>query len=174
MPLPGKRWFHITFGTHGAWLPGDPRGFRAKGHRLHSSGDHRHPPPAGEHHQLHTYSERLASDAVRLPQHLLPVIGQAILSQAEQQNHRINAISVAPMHVHLLTELRRDGTAAEIGRIKRRASWAVRHELPGRVWAKGCGIKPVRDKAHMVNTYRYILTHAGQGAWVWSIQDGIR
>ncbi len=75
------------------------------------------------------------------------------------------------MHAHLLIELPIDGTAAVAGRIKRRASVAVTKVMPGKVWAQGCGIKRVRDRAHQVNTYRYIMKHVGSGAWVWGGEE---
>ncbi len=171
MPAPGTHWYHITFGTHGSWLPGDPRGFRTKHHKIHSSGHHRNPPPPGEHKQLLHFSKQLSPSAIHLPNRLLPTVGEAITTHAHQIGHRINAVSVAPMHVHLLIELPRTGAAAELGRIKRKASWAVRDELPGKIWAKGCGIKPIKDKAHQINTFNYIVKHKDQGAWVWTYRD---
>ncbi|WP_437230609.1 hypothetical protein SH661x_002053 [Planctomicrobium sp. SH661] len=52
-------WFHVTLTTYGAWLPGDPRGFRTRHHREHVEGDYRDPPPAGKYEGLHRASERL-------------------------------------------------------------------------------------------------------------------
>jgi REP element-mobilizing transposase RayT len=171
MPPPGKQWFHITFGTLGSWLPGDPRGFRTKHEKIHSSGHHRAPPPPGEHAKLLCYSEQLRPDAVVILKPLLPVIGHAIIESAGQHGYRINALSIAPMHAHLLIELPRTGTVAEVGKLKRRASFAIKDRMPGRVWAKGCGVKPIKDKSHLVNTFNYILRHKEQGAWVWSFRD---
>ncbi len=37
---------HVMFSTRGHWLPVDPRGFRNRDHRIHSSGDYTHPPRA--------------------------------------------------------------------------------------------------------------------------------
>ncbi len=56
-----RKWFHITFSTYGTWLPGDPRGFRAWKHKLHSSGDYKSRPPQGEHAAL----QRYARDAIK-------------------------------------------------------------------------------------------------------------
>lgn len=54
-----ERWFHIMWSTYGVWLHGDPRGFRDRFHRIHSSGDYKHPPPKGEHAGLHRYMARI-------------------------------------------------------------------------------------------------------------------
>ena len=34
-----RGWYHVTGGTYGSWLPGDPRGWRARGRREHVDGD---------------------------------------------------------------------------------------------------------------------------------------
>ena len=40
-------WYHVVLTTYGAWLPGDPRGFRTRHHREHVPGDYKAPPPVG-------------------------------------------------------------------------------------------------------------------------------
>jgi hypothetical protein len=40
-----RDWYHVTGSTYGAWLPGDPRGFRTRHHRQHVEGDYKDPPP---------------------------------------------------------------------------------------------------------------------------------
>jgi len=60
-------WWHLVQGTHRSWLPGDPRGFRSRRHRRHSSGDYRTPPPAGEHEGLHRAAENDPTPAVCIP-----------------------------------------------------------------------------------------------------------
>jgi hypothetical protein len=47
------QWFHVILTTYGAWLPGDPRGFRTPNHRLHIEGDYKTPPLTGKHARLH-------------------------------------------------------------------------------------------------------------------------
>ncbi len=74
------------------------------------------------------------------------------------------------MHVHMLVKLPRQDVAAIIGKIKRCGSLSVTQTMPGRLWAKGCGIKPIKDKTHQINTFNYILRHREQGAWVWTFR----
>src|SRR3954465_7233235 len=52
-------WYHCTGSTYGAWVRGDPRGWRAKGHREHVDGDYKRPPPSGKHAALEAESKRL-------------------------------------------------------------------------------------------------------------------
>jgi hypothetical protein len=44
---PGNKWRHVIIKTRSSWLHGDERGFRDRGHRIHSSGDYKHGPPKG-------------------------------------------------------------------------------------------------------------------------------
>lgn len=64
MPRPGKRWRFVTVGTLNAWLPGDPRGWRSRHHKRHSSGDYKNPPPPGEHEGLYRYCKQRSGKPV--------------------------------------------------------------------------------------------------------------
>ena len=44
---PWRHWYHCNGSTYGTWLPGDPRGWRSRNHRVHVPGDYRTPPPPG-------------------------------------------------------------------------------------------------------------------------------
>ncbi len=60
--------YHVTWSTYGSWLPGDPRGFRTRGHRLHVDGDYRNPPPKGKYTGLHAHAKSsLVKPAVVIP-----------------------------------------------------------------------------------------------------------
>ena len=48
-------WRHVVIGTLRSWNFGDERGFRSRGHRIHSSGDYKNPPPRGEHAKLNEW-----------------------------------------------------------------------------------------------------------------------
>jgi len=172
MPLPGKQWRHITFGTHNSWLPGDPRGFRDHNHRLHSSGDHRHPPPTGEYAKLNQYAKQISSTPLLINKSNQWVVLHAIKTKLEQLNHRSIAIACCGMHVHILAEL--PECLPEIknitGKFKRSASLALHDSLPGRIWARGGNYEPVKTQSHQQATYAYILRH--RKAWVWSETTG--
>jgi hypothetical protein len=38
---------------------------------------------------------------------------------------------------------------------------------PGGVWAKGCGVKPIKHRKHEVRVVKYIRDHIKQGAFIW-------
>ncbi|MBX2850967.1 MAG: hypothetical protein KTR15_04380 [Phycisphaeraceae bacterium] len=173
MPSPGKRWFHVTIGTHNSWLPGDPRGFRSRNHKIHSSGDHKNPPPRGEHAGLHVFRRATSGEAVLLSKQARAIVAQKIVETLSNRKHRVLIVSVGGMHVHLLSELPSDREEArhEIGIAKKSASQAINHLPTGRIWAKGCGLKPIRDEEHQRNTFGYIQRHAEKGAFIWSFRD---
>ncbi len=170
MPTPGKQWRHVVFTTQGTWLPGDPRGFRTRDHKVHSSGDYKNPPPKGEHAELFKYSKEITPEKVLLPQDLWRIVGLAIRRELLKQESLVLAISVAADHVHLLAELsmeRSEGRAA-IGRCKTAACFAVKDQLPGRIWAGLGKYKLVDSPTYQKRVYQYILNQ--KHAWVWSFR----
>jgi len=173
MPSPGKRWYHVTLGTYNSWLPGDPRGFRSRDHRVHSSGDHKNPPPRGEHAELHRYAKANSSQTVRIPADLREAVCHQLGRALRKHRHRIAIVCVDATHAHLLAELPDDSKQAKhfIGIAKKTASQAITKTQPGQVWSRGCGLKPIRDADHQSNTYLYIERHAKAGAAVWTFRD---
>ena len=173
MPTPGKCWYHIILNTHGSWLPGDPRGFRSKHHKRHSSGDYKHPPPRGEHVGLHRYAKDVSSQAVVIKQALRSVIGKAIYAKINEQHHKVLAMAVGSNHAHLLVELPNNRSQVKqiAGTWKQISSHKVREALPGQVWATGGDPIPIKDRGHQLRAYEYILNHRHEGAWVWSFKD---
>jgi hypothetical protein len=165
------RWRHVIISTHNSWLPGDPRGFRAKDHKIHSSGDYKSPPPVGEHAGLLVYSKRISGDGVVIPQFLRAIVGGAILAKLKKLQYRCLVISVAGMHTHLQVELPDDLAMIRhiIGQCKAVASHAIRNQLPGRVWARDGAYKPIDTPEHQSNVFNYILSQ--EDAWNWSYKD---
>jgi hypothetical protein len=58
-------WHHCTGSTYGAWLRGDPPGWRSKQHREHVDGDYKRPPPAGRYKELEAHFETLDEACLR-------------------------------------------------------------------------------------------------------------
>jgi hypothetical protein len=153
MPHPGMRWGHINFHTLNSWLPGSPKGFRTRDHKIHSSGDYKRPPPVGEHEGLYRYSKEISGEPIVIPPVLRETIGKKILEKLDRYSYRVLSVSVGAKHVHVLTELPDDRgrVKAVIGECKAVSSHAVREVLPGSKWrrsstssitptkARGCG-----------------------------------
>jgi REP element-mobilizing transposase RayT len=173
MPNPGMRWRHVTISTYNSWLPDDPRGFRSKKHRIHSSGDYRNPPPAGEHSRLHRYTKQISGQPVVIPADARSIVGKAILKKLDKLGYRILVLAVAGMHAHMLVELPDDDKTVKgiIGQCKTVSSHSVRKKLPGRVWAIQGSFIPVDDPVYQKNIYYYVLRQ--EDAWIWSYKDGM-
>jgi REP element-mobilizing transposase RayT len=171
MARPGMQWRHIVFCTHNSWLPGDPRGFRNKKHRIHSSGDYKNPPPAGEHAGLFQHAKKISGEPVVIPKELQERMGRAMLAELQKQDCTVLAIAVAANHVHILVEMPKEPTKyrAIVGRCKTAACYAGRTEMPGRIWGRNATYKPIKDQQHQRNTYRYVLNQ--KDAWTWSFRQ---
>jgi hypothetical protein len=169
-------WFHVTGNTYGTWLPGDPRGWRSRGHRRHVQGDYRNPPPPGLYDALNDHSKRLlANDAVLLTRPQRQRGGQAMVRMLRSiLEIELLALSAGRMHYHMLGRFSRARVKSQVGRAKKHASFELTPlGAPGRVWARGCRPLPIKNESHQRNAYRYILNHKREGAWVWSFREGI-
>jgi len=160
--------YHVSWGTYGSWLPGDPRGFRTRGHRQHVEGDYTNPPPPGLYEGLHRDAKaRLTRPAIVLPVDLRPVVGQACLEQLVKESAGVHALSVGGEHVHVALICPGDGLKQTIGRAKKVASHRIRDRIPGKVWTLGCHVVAVRQDDHWANVLAYIRKHA-RNSWVWT------
>jgi hypothetical protein len=173
MPAPGMRWRHVIISTYSSWLPGDPRGFRSKNHKIHSSGDYKIPPPEGEHAGLFRYSQRISGPPVVIPPDCRATVGTAILTKLKKLKYRCLVISVAATHAHLQVELPDDLSRIRhiIGQCKTVSSHAIRDRVPGRVWARDGAYKAINTIEHQCNVFQYILDQ--DGAWIWSHKEDL-
>lgn len=173
--MPGKdsHWWHIILSTKGSWLHGDERGFRSRGHRIHSSGDYKHRPPENEHEGLREYHKDRSAPRIIIPKRLRSPIGEAILRKIHEQGFEVIIISVSGMHVHLIVKL--FGGYKQVRRTagtwKQASSHKVRDRIPGSIWGESG--KPIRiaNRGHQVEAFNYILEHAERGAWVWTFRE---
>src|SRR5687768_3104336 len=166
-------WYHITVSTYGAWLPGDPRGFRTRHHREHVEGDYKNPPPAGKYRSQCERSKRLLKQPpVIIPADLRSVVGASLRDKLTTFGAWVLCLSVGGQHVHLLAKMPPGPVPRRwVGLAKRQATFALKDRgWVGKLWAIRGKVTPIRDRAHQENTFRYILAHAREGAWVWDFQ----
>lgn len=166
-------WWHIGLGAHASWLPGDPRGFRNRDHRIHSSGDYRNPPPHGEHAGLHVYNRARSAPQVAFRPIERRLVLSALREAASFRHFRLQAAAVGRVHAHLLIELPHRAALAHqrIGSLKNGASYLLRDVLPGRVWAEGESRRRVRGRDYRRNAFWYIFTGQEAGAATWADVD---
>jgi hypothetical protein len=170
-----RGWYHVSGNTYGTWLPGDPRGWREKKHRTHVDGDYRSPPPPGIGDGLRHHADRLLRQP---PMHLAPPLralaGQALVEMLGRQDVEVLSVSVSAVHFHILARFSDGSVRPRVGRAKKHAWHRLRASgHRGRLWQRSCGVKPIADRAHQVRTYRYILAHEDEGAWVWHFREGL-
>lgn len=165
------QWYHIVASTYGAWLYGDPRGFRTRHHREHVEGDYKDPPPPGKYARDEQRSKKLLKQPpVVILWEFRVHVAQALREKLEAHGALVLCLSVSSQHVHILAKLQRYQARTLMGYAKLHA-W---HELrdrgwTGKLWGKRSLPKPIRDRQHQLNTYRYILRHAEEGAYVWDL-----
>jgi len=165
-------WWHLILTTKGSWLPGDPRGFRSRDHRIHSSGDYKNRPPKGKHEKLYQHHVARCPGATIIPRHLRPTMGQRMLRKLYDDHVQCLALAAAAMHAHMLVRLPDDYQHAMTyaGKLKQVSSRAVRDEMPGELWAAGGKPIHIVDRSHHANAFNYICSHVDQGAWVWQFR----
>lgn len=167
------RWFHTIVTTYGAWLPGDPRGFRTRHHREHVEGDYKNPPPPGLYDGLLARSRGLLKQPpVFFPPVWRPLIGGAFRDRLEQEGAQVLCVAVAGQHVHALAKMPPPPVPRYwVGCGKKHVTFRL-HALgwQGVVWGKRGKNVPIRDRRHQLNVFRYILRHTREGAWVWDFR----
>ncbi|MEM6332493.1 MAG: hypothetical protein AAF823_04040 [Planctomycetota bacterium] len=186
-------WYHLMANTYGTWLPGDPRGFRTRAHREHVEGDYKSP-PAEDYSARHAAAEQsLKRDPVVLSPQARRVAVEALRVRLHEMGCEVLAAAVSSRHLHVLLRVQSPRIAmrglSKSNRVREGLDPLPRHVLgvakkhtahvlsskalvsAGGVWAKRGKIKPIRDRAHQLNTFHYILDHEKEGAATWSFND---
>jgi REP element-mobilizing transposase RayT len=176
MPHPWNDWYHVVTHVYGSWLRGDPRGWRVRNHKLHVSADYKHPSKPKEFASLHARSKSLMKrPPVHIQTNLRQTVTRALVDKLESDGIQILAISVDGAHVHILAKFPDRKPRHWLGRAKKHTSHLLRQESlrtdQGGLWAKCSRAQPIRDRAHQINTYHYILKHAQQGAHTWTFRN---
>jgi hypothetical protein len=171
---PDGAWFHAILTTYGSWLPGDPRGYRTRHHRGDVEGDYKNPPPKGQYDALHKSSrDSLKGEPVVLRPELRKLVCESIRDKLVELRATIACIAVAAQHGHVLVKMPPEMTRLWMGHAKRHAWHQLREAgWNGKLWAKRPKFIPIKDRAHQLNVYAYILRHEAEGAYVWKHNDG--
>ena len=168
-------WYHVSCNTYGTWLPGDPRGWRERKHEKHVGGDYKNPPPNGSGDALCKHACGLLK---QLPVHLdaqqRGMAGRALVEMLLHQEIELLALSVDPIHFHLLGRFPDSEVRPKVGRAKKHAYFNLRdHGLQGTFWEDGSDVVPITGRRHQLNAFGYIGRHGDRGAWVWTFREGV-
>src|SRR5437870_12805250 len=121
------RWFHITTHTYGAWLYGDPRGFRTRHHREHVEGDYKNPPPPGAYADEFARSQRLLKqERVVLTPDWRKIIGEAVRDRLIKLGAQVSAVAMSATHAHAQAKVPPKLTRKWTGFAKRHAWFVAR------------------------------------------------
>jgi hypothetical protein len=163
-------WFHFVESVYGAWLYGDSRGFRTRHHREHVEGDYKNPPPVGKYDPTRRHSiESLKQPPVVLARAWRPIIGAAVRDRLSDLGAFVLCLSQGGQHLHLLAKLPLEvAPRIWMGLAKKHSAFEAKAQgWQGKLWGKRGKEVRVRDRAHQLNVYHYILDHVNEGAWVW-------
>lgn len=166
-----NHWFHCTCQTYGAWLMGDPRGFRTRHHRMHVEGDYKNPPPKGTWDEVHKRSRELMTRRpVVLSKPQREIVIESVVVSLQKRRVEVLAVAMDRIHLHLLARFPNYDARDLLG-IAKRESWnALRlrgHPFDGGIWGKRSRNLPIHDRSHQVEAFWYILRHKFRSAEVW-------
>ncbi len=197
MPPPWKNWYHVTGNTYGTWLPGDPRGWRARHHREHVEGDYKDPPPPGTYDRRHQHARRIMRRGriILTPQQRRTACLE-IADTLRFHSVEVVDVCVGAKHFHILARFQplagktlptripiagalNDAPISQIrtprhlvGIAKKQSAKKLTHlnlAPAGGIWGVRCKPKPIKDRQHQVRVALYIRAHVKEGAAVWSL-----
>jgi hypothetical protein len=169
-------WWLVTWGTHGSWLPGDPRGFRTWRRREYvppqygeaASGEPIYDP------NVYTVRHRESRERLTAPPVCLTLADRRIACSAlvtEIERVRIvpAIIAVAKSHVHFVAQFGELRIRHVVGRLKAAATLSIKNrESPegGSIWATGCHMKSLYRADDFSSAFRYVDDHREEAAVV--------
>ena len=171
-----EKWFHCTTHTYGAWLYGDPRGYRTRHHREHVEGDYKNPPPPGKYaSQFERSKKLLKQNPVTLSPQWRAIVGAAMVAKLQKFELLLICLSLSGQHCHMLAKMPGGPVPRQwIGRAKKHSHFIANEKgWTGKLWAVRSKPNPIRDREHQLNAYHYILRHVHEGAWVWDFRRGV-
>ena len=180
MPRTGWRnWYHCTVGTYGTWLPGDPRGWRERDHHEHVAGDYKDPPPPSK---FAAARWQHSKDVMRFDPYLIEssdraVVGRFLLESLSIQKIPILGLAVCRKDFHALLQFEKPRGKRILGEAKKHATFRFAPILDAEtkkrrpIWEGDECVIPIKDRAHGLEAFHYILKHVREGGWVWSYKD---
>jgi hypothetical protein len=161
-------WVHLWSGYRGQWLPGDPRNFNSRRHRIHS--EHRvysDDPLNWDHGGLLSHAKSIAQGKVIINREVAPLLLDSVRKKLEAMEVTTAALACHSTHFHALIRVGDEDAKAVFGRAKQAGSHAVRSVLPGTIWGDSSGVRRIATFSDFASVFWYILAHVEEGAVVW-------
>ena len=155
--------FHITWGTYGTRLHGDPRGTVERAHNIPGT-------PILEHdsQRWDESKARLKYLPVRLTREQMVFIEEVVPALCDRGYWALRACAAGPDHVHVVLSTDHDpDTARRL--LKRWLGQAISEHWdlgdgPERTWwAEGGSTKPICDEVYLANAVRYVQKQRATG-----------
>ena len=154
---------------HRQWIPADERGFRSRGHRIHSSGDYKNPPPENEHEGLRRWvNDHITGEPVRLNDEQCAAVGAAFVEKLHRMHCTVIVLACGPSHLHVEFEPTEENVMRQLGKAKQFASLKCPNHS-GQLWAELSEVISIKDDNHANEVFGYIDEHRAEGAWIWRI-----
>jgi hypothetical protein len=174
-----KGWYHCTGSTYGAWVRGDPRGWRSRKHHEHVEGDYKSPPPRGKFDRQYKHSKKLMTrQRVVFTSEQRAFACSAMVDALVEREVDVGAFCVGAKHWHGLLRFRNPTKHYAISRDAQtligQAKGKTAHSMSkanvissGGIWAHRSRVRPVKNRFHALKITEYIPDHAKKGAAIY-------
>ena len=142
--------YHLTWTTHGTWLPGDPRGWIEEGKPGVRTGDP---------HRQRLARQHLTDEPVCLTDEQRQLVEATVQAHCGLRGWTLHAVNVRTNHVHVVVtaDLPPDHVLIQFKAwCSRRLSDCV-EAAPRAWWTKGGSTKWINDEAYLQNAIAYVL-----------------
>jgi hypothetical protein len=176
-------WYHVMVTTYGQWVRGDPRGWRARHHREHCEGDYKHRPDPDLHRAKYKLSKELMTrNPVRLSDDLCDIVCDALSQKFIEFGCDPIVIAIGSKHGHVLARFPSHDPRIKTGIAKQHATTTLkahcsavgidlRLKLGEGIWGKRSKAEPIKDRAHQVKAFYYVVRHVREGVALWLRDD---
>ena len=148
--------YHITLQAYGNWLPGDPRGW-------HARGDGARTPPRPGNEVLHAISrERQRGPTVTIVELMAMVIMESIARISRDRGWTIHLAVVVGSHLHVVVTAATPGVVV-IGDIRSETTLQLvdrgLHDPAAPFWSAGGYFSVIRTAAQLARAIEYVARH---------------
>ena len=162
---------------------GDPRGWRARHHREHCEGDYKHRPDPDLHRAKYELSKELMTrNPVRLSDDLRDIVCDALSQKLIEYECDPIVIAIGSKQGHVLPRFPSYDSRIKTGIAKQHATINLKAHCSAvgidlrlkrgeGIWGKRSKAEPIKDRAHQVEAFYYVVRHVREGVALWLRDD---